>query len=349
MGTAETLSRKVKKVLVTGGGGFVGRAIVQRLLPYMEEVRVLGRSNYPDLAARGVHCIAGDICRFEDVCRAVVGVDLVFHVAARAGIWGKWRDYYLPNVVGTENILQACRREDVCHLVYTSTPSVVFAGESIEGKSAEELEHSKKFLCNYAKSKSIAEKRVLSFVSGEFFSCAIRPHLIWGPGDPHLLPRLVAAGRAGKLKQVGDGSNMVDISYIDNVAEAHLCAAAALVEEERCKKVSGRAYFIGQNRAENLWQWINGLFIELGIPPIEKEVSYTMAYGIGALLELFYGAALFAGCDKEPPMTRFVAGQLAKSHCFSHKAAEKELGYRELVSTEEGLKRSVRWLQENDL
>ncbi len=347
MGTAETLSGQIKRVLVTGGGGFVGRAIVKRLLPYMEEVRVLGRGSYPDLAAAGAECVVGDIGSYADVCRAVKGVQLVFHVAARAGIWGRWRDYWLPNVVGTENILQACRKEGICYLVHTSTPSVVFAGESINGKSADELEHGTTFLCNYAKSKSIAEKKVLSAVSEEFSACAIRPHLVWGPGDPHLLPRLVAAARAGTLRQVGDGSNLVDISYIDNVAEAHLCAALSLTDEKRCGRVSGKAYFIGQNEPENLWQWINRLLAELAIAPVNREISYRMAYTAGALLEIVYGAAMLAGCSREPPMTRFVAGQLAKSHYFSHDAAKEELGYKELVSTEDGVKRSVRWLRES--
>ncbi len=345
MDTAETLSRKIKRVLVTGGGGFVGRAIVCRLLPYMEEVRVLGRNHYPDLAAEGVNCVVGDISCLADVQRAVKGVELVFHVAARAGIWGRWQDYYLPNVVGTENILQACHKGNIHHLVYTSTPSVVFAGESIVGKSAAELAHSNTFLCHYAKSKSIAEKKVLSSVSGQFLACAIRPHLVWGPGDPHLLPRLVAAGRAGKLKQVGDGSNLVDISYIDNVAEAHLCAALALLDSERCNQVNGKAYFLGQSQPENLWQWINTLFAALEIPSVENVVSYRAAYAAGALFELFYGIGLLAGWKKEPPMTRFVAGQLAKSHCFCHQATKRELGYTERVSTEEGIKRSVQWLK----
>ncbi len=347
MGTAEALSRQVKKVLVTGGGGFVGRAIVKRLLPYMDEVRVLGRGNYPDLAAAGALCMAGDIGNYKDVCRAAEGVELVFHVAARAGIWGRWRDYYLPNVVGTENILRACDKENIPYLVYTSTPSVVFAGESIAGENADKLEHSTTFLCHYAHTKSIAEKKVLAAASEQFFSCAIRPHLIWGPGDPHLLPRLVAAARAGALRQVGDGSNLVDISYIDNVAEAHLCAALSLTDQQRCRMVNGRAYFIGQSRAENLWQWINGLLAELDIAPVKKKISYRKAYIMGGLLEILYGAALLAGCSKEPPMTRFVAGQLAKSHYFSHDAAKKELAYKELVTTEDGVKRSVQWLREN--
>ncbi len=210
------------------------------------------------------------------------------------------------------------------------------------------LAHSQKFLCHYARSKSIAEKKVLAAASDDFFVCAIRPHLIWGPGDPHLLPRLVAAGRAGRLKQVGDGQNLVDISYIDNVAEAHLCAAAALLDEKRCKQVSGKAYFIGQDKPENLWQWINRLFARMEISPVEKKVSYKTAYAVGALLEFLYRPALLAGWQQEPPMTRFVAGQLAKSHCFCHRAAIEELGYKERVSTEEGLKRSVQWLREMD-
>lgn len=344
MGTAATLSEKVTQVLVTGGGGFVGKALVKRMVAHGINIRVLGRNSYPDLARMGVECVVGDISCLEDVRRAAEGVDLLFHVAARAGIWGPWRDYFAPNVLGTENVLTVCFEQGIRFLVHTSTPSVVFAGEDIEGQTAAGLDHAKKFLCHYARSKSMAEKRVLSSASASFFTCAIRPHLVWGPGDPHLLPRMVEAGRQGRLKQVGNGRNLVDIAYIDNVVEAHLCAARALLEENMT--VNGKAYFIGQQQPVVLWQWLNELFAALDIPTVRQQVSFKTAYRAGALLEALYGLVRIVGVDKEPPMTRFVAEQLAKSHYFSHDAAREELGYKELITTDEGFRRSIQWLKD---
>ena len=348
MGTAKDLSSKVKRILITGGGGFVGRALVKRLLPYDVEIRVLGRNTYDDLSASGVDCYLGDIASHSDLIAASKNVDLVFHVAAKAGIWGKWDEYYNANCLGTENVLTACRENDIKKLVYTSTPSVVFNGEDICG-AGHELAHATHFLCNYAKSKSIAEKNVLAAASDSFHVCAIRPHLIWGPGDPHLLPRLVEAGKKGALKRVGEGRNLVDISYIDNVAEAHLCAALALFDEKRLPVVNGQAYFIGQQEPVNLWGWINELFSRLQIAEIKDSVSFKTAYRLGAILEVVYSAASIFGNRKEPPMTRFVAEQLAKSHYFSHDTARDELLYRELVSTDEGMRRCVEWLQQKEV
>lgn len=338
MGKEKNLTLTIKSALVTGGGGFVGRAVVKNLLDLGVETRVIGRHPYPEVAAMGARCLAGSIADDKIMDRAADGVDIVFHIAALAGIWGPWQAYYETNVLGTEQVIKSCRKNQVPMLVYTSTPSVVFDRVDIRGGD-EQLSYARTFLCHYARSKATAEKMVLAANRDDLLTCALRPHLIWGPGDPHLLPRLLAGGRKRQLKMVGDGSNLVDISYIDNVAHAHILAAKNLAE---LGTAGGKPYFISQGTPVNLWQWINELFAMMNIPRVERAVSYRAAYGIGRVLESVYGL-LRQG--SEPKMTRFLAEQLAKSHYFSIAAAKKDLGYEPVVSTEEGLRRTVQWLK----
>lgn len=328
----------MKKALITGGGGFVGRAIVRMLLEKGVECWVIGRSHYPDLKEKGVKCLRGDIADRSVLQNCHEHFDVVFHTAALAGIWGEWSLYYATNVLGTENIIQFCHGKNVKALVYTSTPSVVFAGEDIFGGD-ETLPYADKYLCNYAQSKMIAEKTVLQVDQQKIRTCAIRPHLIWGPGDPHLIPRLIERGRKKQLKIVGDGSNLVDLTYIDNVAHAHILAADNLLTNG---SASGKPYFIGQEEPVNMWKWINELFKELGVPQVNRKVSLQKAMAAGRFLEKMY--TLFSPL-KEPKMTRFLALQLATSHYFSHKNATNDFNYKPIISLEEGMERLLLWLR----
>ncbi len=330
----------MKRVVVTGGGGFIGSAIVRRLLAAGDRVTVIGRSRYPELEAQGVDCLQGDISDQNFMDQALQGADLVFHVAAKAGIWGPWQEYKKTNIQGTAACIQACRKNGVVALVHTSTPSVVSGFGNLEGVD-EKIPYARKPLCHYVTSKIKAEQLVLAADSKGLRTTAIRPHLVWGPGDPHLIPRLLERGRAGKLKIVGSGSNRVDISYIDNVVQAHLLAADNLLSKG---DAGGRAFFIGQEEPVFLWPWINGLFAELGIDLVRKRIPFAVAFAVGGGLELIYSALKK---KDEPPMTRFVAMQLARSHWFSHDAASRILGYVPVVSTGEGMRRLVRWLRES--
>ncbi len=338
MGSKENNSLLIKRALVTGGGGFVGKAIVKQLTALGVETRVVGRNHYPEIDRLGGKCVVGDITDREGMLRISEGMDIVFHVAALAGIWGSWQDYYTTNVVGTETVVDSCRKNNIQMLVYTSTPSVVFNREHIEGGD-ERLDYATTFLCNYARSKVLAEKIVLAANSESLLTCAIRPHLIWGPGDPHLLPRLMESGRKGMLKRVGDGTNLVDISYIDNVAHAHLLAAKNLSEKGTA---AGKAYFVSQGKPVNLWTWINQLFAEMNIPQVNSSLSFPVAYRLGGILEVIYKTLKI---KNEPRMTRFLAEQLAKSHYFSTANAFEDLGYEPVVSMEEGLQRTIKWLK----
>lgn len=332
------LADKLGNVLVTGGAGFVGRRLVEMLVDQHVCCSVLGRNSYPELEKLGVQSIICDIADRDGVNKHLQGFKTVFHVAAKAGVWGDWEEYLKTNVIGTENIINACRKNNVSQLIYTSTPSVVFNGEDIE-YGDERMPYPDKFLCNYAKSKVLSEKRVLDAAKAGLRACCIRPHLVWGPGDPHLIPRLIERGRKKQLKIVGEGKNQVDISYIDNVAHAHILAAINLASNGQA---NGKAYFIGDENPVVLWKWINDLFGCLDIKKVEKKVPFRVAYAVGFALEKIY--TLFKIVD-EPKMTRFIAEQLSKSHFFSHESAQKDFNYVPVVSQAEGMKKLLKWIK----
>ena len=327
----------MKRAIVTGGGGFVGKAIVRQLIEIGVDVAVVGRNRYPDIEKLGVTVFVGDIRDSNVLNSCFAGFDTVFHVAAKAGIWGDETEYNSINVKGTKNVLEACRKNKISRLIYTSTPSVVFNNKSLENEN-ESVPYAQSFLCHYAKTKVAAEKSVLHANSHSLATTAIRPHLVWGPGDNHLLPRIIERGLKRQLQIVGDGKNKVDISYIDNVAAAHLLAAQNLTSSQ---SAAGKAYFISQGHPVNLWGWVNDLFTRLSIPPVTKRISFNKAYLAGLFLEGLYTVFRI---KQEPRMTRFLSEQLAKSHWFSIQQATEDLGYKPSVTTEEGMERTVSWL-----
>jgi nucleoside-diphosphate-sugar epimerase len=324
------------EVLVTGGGGFLGRYLVERLLQEGNKVTVLCRGHYPELEKAGAILFQADLNDASKVQSACKEKEIVFHVAAKAGYWGKYEEYYRSNVLGTQHILEACQSQGVSRLVYTSTPSVIFeVHKHLEGVD-ESTPYSQNPLTAYQKTKIIAEQEVLKAHGQKGLkTVALRPHIIWGPRDNHILPRIIARAQAGKLKQVGEGKNKVGIVYIDNAVEAHLQAA-------RSEKAWGNAYFITQKEPVVLWEWINQVLKALDIPPVQKKISFALAYRIGGFLELVYkGLSLPA----EPPMTRFLAAQLGESHYFDIGKAERDFGYNPKISVEEGIQKFVTWLK----
>lgn len=333
------------KCLVTGGGGFLGRAIVEQLVARGDEVRSFGRGEYPELTALGVEVVRGDIRDAAAVNAACARMDCVFHVAAIAGIGGPWTKFYEANVVGTENVVAACRTQGVPRLVYTSSPSVTFAGRDqcgvTEAEAVPDLGWLERNNCHYSRSKAIAEAGVLAATVERLATCALRPHLIWGPRDQHLIPRLIARAKSGRLRRVGDGTNMVDITYIDNAAAAHLQAADALAQNN--SPVIGKAYFLSQGEPVNCWQWIDEVLALANLPPVRKSISFRAAWNLGAVCEAGYR---LVGSRREPPMTRFLSAQLAKSHWFDISPAQRDFGYVPRVSTAEGMERHGAWLSD---
>lgn len=326
------------KALVTGGGGFLGFALVRELIAGGYEVRSLSRGAYPELAALGVEQVPGDLVDPEKVATAAAGCDLIFHVAAKAGIWGRYQEYYDANVVGTENVLEACRRNGIRRLIYTGSPSVVFDGSDVEG-GTESLPYPAHFEAHYPKTKAIAERMVLAANSPLLATVSLRPHLIWGPGDNHLVPRIVAKGRAGKLRRIGNRPCLVDTIYVDNAARAHLLAAERLAPSH---PIAGRAYFISNGEPVPLWEMVNRILAAADLAPVSRTISPKAAYAAGIVCEGIWKAFRLGG---EPPMTRFVARELATAHWFDISAARNDLGFDPEVSIEEGLKRLKAWLK----
>ncbi|TXH68171.1 MAG: NAD-dependent epimerase/dehydratase family protein [Lysobacteraceae bacterium] len=322
------------KILVTGGGGFLGHALCRGLVERGHEVVSFNRGHYRSLDALGVRQIQGDLAHAEAVTAACAGMEAVFHNAAKAGAWGSDESYRLANVVGTDNVIAGCRAHGVGRLVYTSTPSVTHrATRPVEGGTAETVPYGENFKAPYAATKTIAEKAVLAANDADLATVALRPRLIWGPGDQQILPRLVSRAKAGRLRFVGGGRNLIDTTYIDNAALAHFRAFEHLAPGAAC---AGKAYFISNGEPKPVREIINGLLRAAGAPEVDKTIPFRAAYAIGAVCEAVWP---LLGRQDEPPMTRFLAEQLSTTHWYSMAPATRDIGYAPQVTIDEGLRR----------
>lgn len=326
------------KVLVTGGGGFLGGAIIDLLLAKGVTVRNLARGEYPRLAGLGVECVRGDVSDREAALAACRSCDTVFHVAAKVGMWGDYGDFHATNVKGTANLLEAAKTAGVSRFIFTSSPSVVFAGGDVEGWD-ETAPYPANFDSYYAKTKALAEKLVLKADSPQFSTIALRPHLVWGPGHDHLISRIVSRGRAGKLRRIGSFNKLIDTTYIDDAAMAHWLAAERLSPGAAC---AGKAYFISQGAPRPNWDIINMILSAAGAGPVAKTIPYGLAYAAAAGLET---AWRLAGIKSEPPLTRFVLQQLTTAHWFDISAARRDLGYGPALTIEQGMQRLGTWFK----
>jgi nucleoside-diphosphate-sugar epimerase len=324
------------KVLVTGGGGFLGGAIVRQLVARGWTVRTFQRGDYPELAALGVERHRGDLADAGAVLEAVDGCDAIVHVAAKAVLWGGPAEFVATNVTGTDNVLEACRRAGVQRMVYTSTPAVVHGGRHLEGID-ESAPYAERFESHYPRTKCRAERAVLAANGPDLATVALRPHLIWGPGDTQLVPRIVARARAGRLWLVGDGSNVVDTTYIDNAAAAHVLACERLAAGAAC---AGRAYFVTNGEPRPIREILDGILGAAGLPPVRRSLPHPVARAVAGVIEAAYRALPLGG---EPPLTRMMVDHLATAHWYDISAARRDLGYQPQVSLDEGFERLREW------
>ncbi|HWT14286.1 MAG TPA: NAD-dependent epimerase/dehydratase family protein [Patescibacteria group bacterium] len=324
-------------VLVTGGGGFLGAAICRLLKARGDQVVSLSRSHHAALDALGVKQMQGDVSALDSVLAASQGCDAIIHTAALAGLWGDLDDFSRTNIGGTVAVLGACELNGIGKLVYTSTPSVVHGGHDIEGGD-ERLPYATHFTAHYPATKAIAEQRVLAANSGKLATVALRPHLIWGPGDNHLLPRILKRARSGQLRFIGP-PKMIDTIYIDNAAQAHLDALDRVAPGAAC---AGKPYFISQDQPIALDDMVNRLLRSCGQAAVTKRISPTLAKLAGKVLEAIWRST---GKRDDPPMTRFLAEQLSTAHWFNIGAAKRDLGYQPKISITEGMVRLQDWWQ----
>ncbi|MBS0225015.1 MAG: NAD-dependent epimerase/dehydratase family protein [Proteobacteria bacterium] len=321
-------------ILVTGGGGFLGQALCRGLVERGHRVRSFNRGRYPELDGLGVEQVRGDLADPDAMLAAAEGCEAIFHNAAKAGAWGSYDSYFQPNVIGTRNVIAACRAHGIARLVYTSTPSVTHrATHPVEGGTAEDVPYGEHLKAAYAATKLIAEREVLAANSVTLATVALRPRLIWGVGDNQLLPRLVERARAGRLALVGNGLNLVDTTYVDNAALAHFDAFDHLQPGAIC---AGKAYFISNGEPRAMARIVNDLLRAAGAPEVHRHIPFALAYGIGATMETLWPLLRLRG---EPPMTRFLAEQLVTPHWYSMVPALRDFGYSPRVSMDEGLER----------
>ena len=332
--------RKNFPTFITGASGFIGGKIAERLLAEGRRVRVLARRPLPHLEALGAEVIPGDLDNREALRRGCQGAETVFHVAGRVGVWGPRSDFFHVNVDGTRNVIAACREANVPRLVYTSSPSVVYNGGDLAGVN-ESAPLCTAAPCAYPTSKAAAEREVLAAHGPSLTTVALRPHLVWGPGDKNVVPRVLALARTSRLKIIGSGRNKVDVTHITNVVDAHLLAEGALLGSQpstinpqpALPSAGGKAYFITNGEPVILWDWINQLLRGVGLPEITKHVPLPVAYAAGGVMEALWTVLPLKG---EPPMTRFVAKEMATDHWFDISAARRDLGYHPLVTMADG-------------
>jgi nucleoside-diphosphate-sugar epimerase len=317
------------RVLVTGGGGFLGSAICEQLLTKGHEVLVYQRSAAEQMQKLGAYCVRGDLGNLEQLRRDTRGCDAVIHTAGKAGPWGSYESFYQVNVVGTENVISACRANDIRYLVYTSSPSVVHGGGDIEG-GEESLPYPKRFKAAYPATKALGEQLVMAANGDQLKTVGLRPHLIWGPGDPHLLPRLMARAAGGKISLPGS-EKLIDTIFIENAARAHVQALDGLVAKSPC---SGKTYFISNDQPLPQAEIIGKLLQAAGMDAEIGPIPPLFAVIVGTICQVVWkGLAL----KSEPPLTRWSAEQLSTAHWYDISAAKQDLGYEPRISIDQGL------------
>jgi nucleoside-diphosphate-sugar epimerase len=332
------------RALVTGGGGFLGSALVAALRARGDDVLAVGRRTYPAAEALGARCVRCDLTQDDAaLVDAMAGVDVVFHTAALPPPDGRWADYVAANVDGTRRTLAAAQRANVPTFIHTSTPSVAFDGRPQHGVTAETAPMPARYLSPYAATKARAEHLALAANRPGFAVTALRPRLMYGPDEPHMLPLLIGRHRAGRLRQIGDGTNLASLTFLGNAVSAHLAAADALHARGAEHPAAGRAFFVADPTPVALWPWIGAVLEAAGLPPLQRRVPARLAYAIGGALEAVWW---LAGRAKAPPMTRFAALNLSTTCTYDLSPLREALGWSPPFSSEEGLAQTLAALRD---
>ena len=313
------------RVLVTGASGMLGRATAHALVARGDEVTVLQRR------PAGLDCreVLGDVADPEAVQRAVAGQDAVLHLAAKVDVTGPWPEYQRANVTGTETVVAACRAAGVGRLVQVSSPSVAHGGSALVGVGAGAADPARA-RGNYARSKAAAELAALAADSPSLAVLAVRPHLVWGPGDTQLVARIVDRARTGRLPVIGTGAALIDTTYVDNAAAALVAAVDA------CGRVHGEALVVSNGEPRPVGEVLTRLCWAAGVPAPRRRVPFGVAWAAGGAVEGWWG---LTKRRDTPPLTRFLAEQLATAHWFDQRRTREALGWTPQVSLDEGFAR----------
>jgi nucleoside-diphosphate-sugar epimerase len=313
------------RVLVTGASGMLGRATATALVERGDEVTVLQRRS------AGLPCreVLGDVADPAVVARAVDGQDAVLHLAAKVDVTGRWAEYVQANVEGTRTVVAACRQAGVRRLVHVSSPSVAHGGAALVGVGAGPADPDRA-RGHYSRSKAVAEREALAADSPALAVLAVRPHLVWGPGDTQLVARIVERARAGRLPVIGSGAALIDTTYVDNAADALVAAVDA------CGRVHGEALVVSNGEPRPVAEVISRLCRSAGVAGPRRRVPFPVAWAAGAAVEAVWTATQRRDT---PPLTRFLAEQLATAHWFDQRRTRAALGWSPRVGLEEGFAR----------
>jgi nucleoside-diphosphate-sugar epimerase len=322
----------LKRYVVTGGGGFVGRALCFALKDLGHEVVSISRSTYPELEKRGISCVQANLGSPERPLESTFrGADAVFHTAAKVDMWGLYKDFYNANVMGTRNVIAACLGANVPKLVFTSSPSVVAGDGDLRGVD-ETQPYARSPNAYYPATKAAAEREVLAANDDRLATISLRPHLVFGPGDNHFVPTILKRASSGRLIRVGNGRNMTDVCFIDDCVQAHLRAVEALDRNPECR---GRAFFISQGEPVNMWRWINEVLERNRLPKVQRSLPVWLADPIAMLCEF-----MARGSGTVPLLTRFLVHEMSSDHYFNIGAARELLGFSPKFSVKEALDRT---------
>ncbi len=317
-------------VLVTGGGGFVGLALVRRLVELGYKVTSFSRNLHPEHLSLKVKIVRGNLLNSSDINTACNRIDTVFHNAAKVGVWGSYRDFFNTNVLGTSHLIDACIKNGIKKLIYTSSASVVFSGADIEGVN-ESISYPVKHVSHYTYTKAVAEQMVLSANSDTLKTIALRPHLIWGPGDTQLIPKIVQHAKSGKLRKPGKKDHLIDTTHINNLINACFQAMKKMDENP---SVCGKAFFITNGKPVLVWDFINEITHSAGLPAVQKTIPEPLAFFIAWMLERIY---LLLRIKSEPYITRFLVQELCTHHWFDISAARNFLEYNPIDYSSSGI------------
>jgi 2-alkyl-3-oxoalkanoate reductase len=317
------------RVLLTGSTSLLGAGVVRALHARGDEVVVLQRHPAAVAAECAVTEFLGDLSDAAAVGRAMRDAEAVIHLAARVGVVGSAAQFHETNVIGTRTVLDAARAHGVARLVLISSPSVAHSGSALAGGGAEpaDPQHAKG---HYSRSKAQAELEVLAADTPELATIAVRPHLIWGPGDTQLVGRIVDRARSGRLALVGGGRALIDTTYIDNAVDA---VVAAL---DHAHAGHGQAFVVSNGEPRTVAELVERICVAAGVEAPTRHVPRSLAWSGGAVAE---GLWWLGRRTDDPPMTRFLAGQLATAHWFDQRSVRLVLEWAPRVSLDEGFAR----------